>query len=112
MRYRIAALGLLLGFAASPGPAAPDPAPAPAGRITAELGEVTLAQAAEQLSRLTGIRIHVPDRPRRMAPWISPDGEGPSLDLERRARLAWVDAVPAAALREFCRVFDCRLHWE
>ncbi|MFN3649588.1 MAG: hypothetical protein ACK47B_08395 [Armatimonadota bacterium] len=72
-------------------------------RISAELREVTVREAAETLGSLIGVGVDVP------APPTAREDGLPVLDYERRATLSWKDAPLAQALREFCAAYGCSL---
>lgn len=111
-------LGLLPAAAESPRNATsgPEPGTRPAAslpelpRVTAELKDLTLEDAARRLAEITGLGVMVPSRP-------IPPAEGrrvpkptfPPLDFNRRASFSWRDTPLAEALREFCRTYGCSL---
>src|SRR5438105_5516229 len=74
-------------------------------RITAELTDLTLSEAAAKLSQLLGVPVSVPDREKQ----AKPGAAGPRLDYERRARFSWTAVPVSDALREFCRKYECSL---
>src|SRR5262249_8544063 len=108
--------GALAAIAAAGAPAAPAAAPdpgkaaAPAAecnpRLTADLTDLTLPEAAEKLARLCGLVISVPDPERDPKPGAP---AGPRLDVQRRARLSWTGVPLSDALRDFCRTYGCSL---
>lgn len=78
--------------------------PAPQ-RISAELRDLTLAEAATRLGSVLGVRIHVP--PPVAA---TPAGSAPgSPDYDRKRSFSWRDTPLADALRQFCRDYGCSL---
>jgi hypothetical protein len=89
------------GQNASSGPQASRP---PSGfsvpRITGELDDLPLPEAARRLGELLSIPFELAE----------PEGTGaPSLDRSLRARLSWKETPVGDALRQFCRAYHCRL---
>jgi hypothetical protein len=68
-------------------------------RITAELRDVTLPEAAAKLTDLLGAEVRTPDKP------------GSGLDLKRRTSFSWSNTLTGQALREFSRAYNCRVMW-
>src|SRR3954449_10244269 len=83
---------------------APAPAAVPVQRITADLGDLTLREAAAKVSQLAGIALIVPERDS-----ASKSAGAQRLNFDRRAHLSWTDLPVSDALRDFCRKYDCSL---
>jgi hypothetical protein len=84
-------------------------------RITADLDNLTVREAARKLATILGGYFSARD-PAMMAHLASshPDWfrycTAPALDYTRRARLSWRDVPLGTALRQLCRAYDCNLH--
>ncbi len=87
-------------------------------RISAELRDLAIEDAAARLESILRVKVHVPPRlpaggdaaPSRLAVAPPVPGNAPDLlDYERRGSFSWKDVPVADALREFCRHYRCSL---
>jgi hypothetical protein len=101
-----ALLAALLAALALEAAAQPPVEPAPPARLTVELAQATLAEAAARLSQLLGVRVRLASLAE------AAQHDAPPLNLSRRASLSLKDRPLPDALRAFCRAFDCRLAWD